>query len=86
LVGIVGRQRTLRSPFVKGEQAEEDGKRVLDYLIVALIGFIQVPAAGAANQIPIERQLDLAHCHGNGANRSQCEPLRNCARRVSVAR
>ncbi|MFZ1154417.1 MAG: hypothetical protein WAN93_05875 [Solirubrobacteraceae bacterium] len=54
MVGIVGRQRTLRSRFVKSAQAEEDGKRVLDYLIVALIGLAQILTAGAANQILIE--------------------------------
>jgi hypothetical protein len=63
LVGIVSRQRTLRSRFVKSAQAEEDGKRILDNLIVALIGLAQVLTAGAADQILIERQVDLTHCH-----------------------
>ena len=75
LVDIVRRRRTLPSRFVKSAKVEKDGKRILDYLIVALIGLAQILAAGADNQILIERQLDLAHCHGGGANQSQREPV-----------
>jgi hypothetical protein len=80
LVGIVGRQRTLCSRFVESAQAEKDGKCVLDYLIVTPISLAQILTAGTVDQILIEHQFYLAHCHGNGRNLAVRKPyLDGCA-------
>jgi hypothetical protein len=62
-VGILGRQRTLRSRLVKSAQTKENGERILDNLNVALSSRADVLPARKANQILIEHQVDLARSH-----------------------